>query len=44
MNLRSAIRSLTVAGLLVLGVFTLSGCIVAPVGPGWYRPHPYYWR
>ena len=25
-----------------LGVaLTLGGCIVVPVGPGYYRPHPY---
>lgn len=44
MNLRQTVRSLTVTCLLVAGAFALSGCVVAPIGPGWYYGHPYRWR
>lgn len=42
MNKQSPIRRRLIRVLAVFGIAaTLGGCIVVPVGPGYYRPHYY---
>ena len=36
---RHLVRLLAVIGVAA----TLGGCIVEPIGPGYYRPHRYYY-
>ncbi len=42
MNDPHARRRLLVRILVAVGLAAmLSGCVLVPVGPGYYRPHPY---
>ena len=44
MTKHSLIRSRLIRVLAALGIAaTLGGCIVVPVGPGYYRPHYYHY-
>ena len=43
MQPKSRHRTTLIRLLAAIGVAaTLGGCIIVPVGPGYYRPHPHY--
>jgi hypothetical protein len=46
-NMRNGLKNQAARAVLAIGLLlALSGCVVYPAGPGYWRPHPccYYWR